>query len=747
MFTQFVSEADDRGRPLGLPLGADDRLSLAAAGDSAGAALGAGVIAGPGDYDQVTRDGVTYFFVFSGVDSGDFAVSFAPVGAGRGDYAESTQVAGRPVYRYAGPGAGDYRPGRALPLPDSHQLWTLGSAWRVGGLQVEGEGALSRLDRNTLSSRDDGDDQGRAGKLHASWEGDVGGGRGLGRVGLSALYRAVDANFQPFTRLEAPFAQEDWGLPLGADLDHQERAQFGFFLRPRPGGQLSADLARLRLPDGFDALRRSVEWASQGTLALHGRWERAEGEQAGRRFADGGREKRAGELRLHTRWLEPALRFDWDERRAPSDTARAGDRYRTWGAELRTPAGRSWSVSLGHELRHDDRLGPTGFAERFASRTLSAGLDAQTGGGLLLALGWQRQDRLPRAEPERLSRDLGYSRLQLATADRRATGNLSLEVTSEAESRRVRELRRVGPGLGAYDSLGNFVGRGDYDLQVWVGPEADRVARGAVSGHGQWQWGGGAAWRGSRVLVDVESEARRRGDLRGDQLVVSPGRARSEAGFSLASALWRLDQELAPESPVGGLRLLLEQRVTADRSFQNFSQVADHRLGSLRWRAQPGKGTTVELEARLRRQEAVQEAAGPAGVARLARALEERGGSATLARAQGGSWRVALLGEAAWTELSGGGITRLVRAGPEGWLAVGERGRLEASVRRSWLQGGTVPQLLPTATPESATPWEGTLRADYRVPPGTQLSASLNGVTREGRRGELQGRAEVRVFF
>src|SRR5262249_50756957 len=48
--TTFVTESDDRGRPLGAAFDTGDRLALAVAGDSASLAIGEGVSAGPGDY-------------------------------------------------------------------------------------------------------------------------------------------------------------------------------------------------------------------------------------------------------------------------------------------------------------------------------------------------------------------------------------------------------------------------------------------------------------------------------------------------------------------------------------------------------------------------------------------------------------------------------------------------------------------------------------------------------------------------
>src|SRR5215831_7264166 len=214
-YAQGITEGDDAGRPLSGPLDPADRLRLAQAGDSL--ALSGGVTPGVGDYDSV-RVGTTAHFAFAGLDSGKFAVQFARIGDGRGDYADSGVVGGRTVYHYVGPGLGAFRVGRPLPAPETRRLAAVGTSLTAGILHLDLEGAGSYFDRNTLSALDDGDDLGGAGRVLVSSEGRVG--FVPGRAGLAAGFRAVDRRFTPFSRLEVPFAEEDWGLPAGADLEH-----------------------------------------------------------------------------------------------------------------------------------------------------------------------------------------------------------------------------------------------------------------------------------------------------------------------------------------------------------------------------------------------------------------------------------------------------------------------------------------------------------------------------------------------
>ena len=264
LFTRVLTEGDDKGRPLDLGLDAEDRLALALAGDSLSLAIGGGVTAGGGDYDSVRVVG-RLIYAFAGPDSGDFAVRFARVGAGRGDYADSIAVAGRITFRHVGLGNGAFRIGEALPLPESHQLWAMGGRFRRGALTLEGEGAFSRRDRNTSSPIDDEDDRGAAARFAMSLEG--GDARGLGRAGVTLVARNVERRFAPFGRLEQPFAQEDWGLPVDGDLERQRRYEASGFVSPRGGGQVRWRVASLETPSGFRALRRSADWQRDGSLS------------------------------------------------------------------------------------------------------------------------------------------------------------------------------------------------------------------------------------------------------------------------------------------------------------------------------------------------------------------------------------------------------------------------------------------------------------------------------------------------
>ena len=741
-FTRLMSEGDDRGRPLGAELAAEDRLALSLAGDSTARAIGPGVTATGGDYDTVRTSSGALVYAFVGPDSGRFSVQFAPVGAGRGDYADSAVVSGRTAYRFVGAGLGAFLVGRALPFAESHSLWAAGAGARVGPLSLELEGAASHHDLNTFSSFDDRNDAGYAGRATLRLEGAprLLGGRGS----LSIESRKVDRSFDPFARLELPFEAEHWALPSGADFEHAGRLSVAGEWKPRLGGGLRGDLGAIRTPDGFTARRTSVSWNREGTLATQAEFEHSTAARDGWLYRDGGRDRMRFGGRWALPWLAPALRFERDERRFPSDTGQVGDRFVAAGAELGTGTRVAWRALAGVDLRRDARRVSAGFADQSDAHTLHVALDSPSGGHVGVSLLAQRRDVLPIADPTRTRSDLASARLR-AEPGHGLKGELDFEISSEGENRRDRTLLFVGTGKGAYDAFGNFVGTGDYNLILSVTTALERLARAATRGRAAWSFGSVEAWRGSRVEFTFESEARRRGDLRASDPFVSPGATLGDPGLDRGSVLQRIESELAPQSRAAALRFRIERRVNADRSFGNFAQTTDQREANARWRARPATVMSTEVEVTARRQSADQALI---GLASSHRVIEGRQLDTRLIFTPDARLRLAAVGTLGWTKPEGQiDATRVIEVGPDLGVTVGRRGHGEFTARRAFIQGPPAVALIPSADPAGSPRWQGTSRFDYRLLESFTLGLSASVREFPGLRTITSGRAEMRAFF
>lgn len=742
MFAGMLTESDDKGRPLDVAFSAEDRRVLALAGDSLARAVGPGVTPGVGDYDTVRVAADTLAFAFAGLDSGAFAVRFARVGEGQGDYVDSALVGGRSIYRWAGPGRGRFVVGRALALPESHQLATLGGAWRAGPVTLEMEGAISRRDLNRFSSLDDENNTGSAGRAALSLEGAV---HGVpGRVGASFGLRSVERRFSPFSRLERPFAEEDWGLPLGADLEHQRRGEAATYWRPAAGHELRFDLARLSTADGFLGTRRRAQWSGIGRIATQLSWLDTDGHTDRLRAGASGRNRILGDVRWTTGWLVPQVRFERDRRRMASDSTQLSAASDEWSGDVASGSLVPWRLVSGFTLRRDQRdAGAT--RTRLASRVWRAQVESPATGALGVSLAAQRRATRDQETQARTLNDLASLRLRGEQRSMGLAGTLQIEITNEAENRRVRALRFVGAGLGSYDSFGNFVGTGDYELVLTVSPELERLARVATSARAEWRFGSSESWRGSRVEFSLEDEARRRGDLRLSDVVLSTGAALVDPSLARGSIAQRLETELAPGSRAAAVRLRAERRVNVDRLFEGFSQTTDLRSGQLRWRARPTSSATLESEARIQWQQASQQAFVGG---RFDRTLVEQGANAQFVLQPSTGLRAAAVADLSWSRPQGQlESTRTFRVGPDLGVNVGSRGRADLTVRRAFVSGAPAVALLPSADPAGSARWDGTARFDLRLHESTTFGLSSTVRERPGRATVVNGRVEVRAFF
>jgi hypothetical protein len=743
VYAGVASESDDRGQPVDGVLGTGDVAILALAGDSASRAIVPEVSPGGGDYDTTRAGAGALVYVYAGPGVGRFSVPFAAVGTGRGDY-EAYPVPAGTAYRYVGPGLGAYRIGRVLALPESHQLAQLGAGGRAGPIVAEVEGAVSRHDANTFSGLDDNDNVGGALRAKLGLESARLAGV-VRRAGVLLTARGVDKRFAPFERLSEAFEGDRWGLQTSADLDRRREGGVEGFAESATLGELRGSLGRLTTPSGFDADRREATYRRDGRVNARAQYSWAHGRDPLARRADGGRERIQANLGLRFAWVEPSVMFLTDARRAPTDSVAAGTRTRSAGVQVASGARVPWQLSAGYEQRRDAFATLGGFEDQGETRIVRGLVRTPDAPAWGAELRLEHRALEPLATPQRTRSDLGGLRLRGEQRKLGLTGRVALEVSGDGESRRERRVIFVGSRAGAYDSLGNFVGTGDYTVSIVVSPSFDRVSRAATSAHLGWEFAPSDEWRGSRVQFDYETETRRRGDLEWMDPWVPPGTVLNDPGFARASLRQRLEGDLAPGARAAALRLRLERQVSADRAFQNFAQTLDQRNAALRWRARPSDRVTTEVEGVWRRDAAQQALSGSGGYGQT---LFGSGVNAQVIVTPSAHLRVAIVGEALWSRpLNSSVQSRTLRVGPEAGFDVGARGHAELSLRRGFVSGATPQALLPSRDPAGPPRWESSGRFDFRLRESSTASASLTAVDREGQRAIVTGRAELRAFF
>lgn len=224
-------------------------------------------------------------------DSPVFRVRFTRVAPGAGDYRRSNQGISGILFEWVGSG-GDYVPLRRLPKPESQRLVDLtGRVTVVPGVEVFGEWAGSARDLNTLSSVDDGDNDGQAyiaGLRLDSLE------IGFGAVSGSVQRRLRQARFETFDRVRSVEFNRTWNLGRTgssvAGLDSLREVTTEAALRWSLGeGYVQSEVGWLDLGGGtaststFGSQRQAVEvgWGRTSGLRLRYRFDRAASEDEG----------------------------------------------------------------------------------------------------------------------------------------------------------------------------------------------------------------------------------------------------------------------------------------------------------------------------------------------------------------------------------------------------------------------------------------------------------------------------------
>jgi len=219
---RLLREADNKNNPLDYSLTEANRQRLEQAGDNRDSAFVSGVNyvgAGKGNYVAVDSASMT-FYRYVGPGLGDYNVGFHYVGPNNGSY----QLVGYANYKYVGPGKGSYLPVIFLTPPESHDLIDLALAYQPSAhFQIHTELAMSRFDRNVISSKDDEDNTGLAmvARLGFQQQPIQLAGAKLGKFDLTGRFRQVQQRFQYIDRSEEVEKNRKWDLTSSAPQSEQ----------------------------------------------------------------------------------------------------------------------------------------------------------------------------------------------------------------------------------------------------------------------------------------------------------------------------------------------------------------------------------------------------------------------------------------------------------------------------------------------------------------------------------------------
>jgi hypothetical protein len=473
--TALFQEGDDEESALAGALSAGDRAILAAAGDDPEKAIASGVALveeGAGDYTAINAGSDSAYFAFVET-GGEYRLEFIDVGAGNGDYlTDGFSAKGYVKYRWAGPGRGNFRIGRKLPLPERKRLFAVGASASKGAAYLDAEGTVSDYDRNLLSSLDGGDDAARALRLD-------GGLREYAvpsaKLSLTAGLSRVGASYAAPDRVREAYFYRDWGLE-DEPLTLTETIAGG---RVAIVGERAWNAAAgyQRLSRGADVSARKADFEGGiGDPDSRGVGVRVMSSSAGddreRRFV-----RSAGAFSL---WhVVPRVAFE-SERYAVRSSASpdTGRFYRQGTVSLATRDTGPWRGMLSLARRNTDVLDTLESAWRRGRENDEMSFDGafSRGARIVELLATHRRSREPLDERASVG---NLARLRARNTWERAgvAADVSYRLGGGEERTLQKSVIYVGAMQGDYDAAGREVGqkRGDYMLVYIPGAERVRV--------------------------------------------------------------------------------------------------------------------------------------------------------------------------------------------------------------------------------------------------------------------------------
>ncbi len=388
--------------------------------------------------------------------------------SGGGSYVRETSD----TWRYVGPGHGDYTVRRSIPIP--HSLTTAVVGLDIGEMEHLGlsvEGAMARKDKNTLSDRDDEDNDAAALEAHLTASGSEKTFLPAWRANL--IWRGQEAGFATPGRARPVDWARGWNSP-SEESEAQSETQLQMMLGSSSGGNVAMSLAELRHSGTVD--RRALisgRIVAPAGFRLSGRFNRSARTGGGntRWWTDGFLSREEGLLGPVFRWKGEEISHMPDTQ--PSVSSGKGHMDVGYGFRvgrsarnlIRLMAGRrtmrefvreqeEWLTSQ-HGARYEMDLAVTMGTELKAKADITHTTTSYTEEFLLAQ---------PSSAGDDVRNTVGAVRLTAAPVK----GGPHLEMTYKASGREaeimVEELvpeEEFETNVGEYDSLGH-----------WVGPDA-----------------------------------------------------------------------------------------------------------------------------------------------------------------------------------------------------------------------------------------------------------------------------------
>lgn len=391
LHADLYTEQDSRNQPLQQTLSDSDKVVLSRAGDDPLAATAPGADSVAFSSDEVLyarRDSLGYspVYVYStSADSAHYRVSFSSVGSGKGDYVQDQFTPNGRVFRWLAPDTiggtivrrGDHAPVRVLVPPRAQQVFEVGAVQRFGALtRAWAQVAWSNDDRNTFSSRDDGDNGGAALRVGGEQAFLLNPNDTTIKLLLGTDHEWVARTFRPVERFRPTEFERNWNALLVPQDNDQLLSSLSVGLRAGRKGTARISSSLFNITDRYRGYRQALE------SDLHfGRYDVAvDGSalttSANEVVSDFVRHK--ARFARHLKWITLGLRDEQERNRFRSDTSGAlltgSYSFFDWSAFAQNSDSSHWNFSLSGGQRYEQALKGTALARSTEATTYSTAL-------------------------------------------------------------------------------------------------------------------------------------------------------------------------------------------------------------------------------------------------------------------------------------------------------------------------------------------------------------------------------------
>ena len=193
-----------------------------------------------------------------------YALSFAEVGQGKGDYLPDFNGANGKVFKWVAPlngvRQGRFEPAIFLVTPKRLRVMDIGLDYQLGKHTVlKGEGAFSYYDQNLFSSKDKRESAGIASKWQLLRMDTIRIAEKQWQMNAEAGMEWVQASFKPLERLRNVEFTRDWGLPLQYNVLSDETILTAELNIKKQEQFLGYKFASYERSDGFLGIRNGLE--------------------------------------------------------------------------------------------------------------------------------------------------------------------------------------------------------------------------------------------------------------------------------------------------------------------------------------------------------------------------------------------------------------------------------------------------------------------------------------------------------